>query len=401
MNITGIITEYNPFHNGHLHHLTSAKSQTKCDGIVCIMSGNYVQRGGPAIIDKWNRTQMALENGVDLVIELPTFYALSSAEFFAKGSISILNSLGVINNIFFGSECGNVENLTKISEVLINEPENFKNALKLNLNSGVTFAKAREKALMEFLNDSSLSEILINSNNILGIEYIKALISLNSSIKPLTLKREGSSYNDKNLSLNFSSATSIRESLKNSTSIEKIASNMPKASYDIFKNLYDTNYPFIFEENMFNYIKFKLINNCINFNNLFDVSEGLDNKILKEIYNSNSYEELILNIKSKRYTYTKISRILTQIFIGIDNYNYNDLIAYENLYCRVLGFNNIGMKILKKMKKTSSIPIITKIPRYTENPLLKLDIQGTNCYSLLNPKLKFFSDYLISPLIKS
>ena len=140
MNITGIITEYNPFHNGHLYHLTEAKSATKADGIVCIMSGNFVQRGGPAIIDKWKRTEMALNNGVDLVIELPTYYAVSSAEFFAKGSVSILNSLGIVNNIFFGSECGNTEKLIKIAKVLTNEDEDFRNILKENLTLGITFA---------------------------------------------------------------------------------------------------------------------------------------------------------------------------------------------------------------------------------------------------------------------
>ena len=143
MNLTGIITEYNPFHNGHLHHLIEAKKNTKADGIICIMSGNFVQRGGPAIIDKWQRTSMALNNGVDLVIELPTYYAVSSAEFFAHGAVSILNSLGVINSIFFGSECGNADILYKIAEVLVSEPEPYKNLLKHHLNSGLTYAKAR------------------------------------------------------------------------------------------------------------------------------------------------------------------------------------------------------------------------------------------------------------------
>lgn len=400
MNITGIITEYNPFHNGHLHHLSSARSVTGCDGVVCIMSGNFVQRGGPAIIDKWERASMAIKNGVDLVIELPTFYALSSAEHFAKGSLSILDSLGIINNIFFGSECGNVEDLVKIAQVLVDEPLDFKIELKRNLDYGLTFAKSRELALVKLLNDENLSNILQNSNNILGIEYIKAILSLNSKITPLTLKREGSSYNDKALSSKFASATSIREALKSSSSLNRLENFIPLETYEIFKKLQETNYPFIFEEEMFKFIKYKIVSGCINFNKLSEISEGLDNKIIKELYNSNSYDDFVLNIKSKRYTYTKISRLLTQIFIGLDCYNHTELFNKDLLYARILGFNNKGKEILKEIKKTSTIPLITKVPKHIDNPLLALDIAATKCYSLLNSKVNPFSDYLRGPIIK-
>jgi len=400
MNITGIITEYNPFHNGHLYHLSSAKSVTNCDGVVCIMSGNFVQRGGPSIIDKWQRASMAIENGVDLVIELPTFYALSSAEHFAKGSLYILNSLGIINNIFFGSECGNVEDLVKIANILVNEPLEFKDELKRNLDNGITFAKSREIALIKVLKDENLSEILRNSNNILGIEYIKAILSLNSKITPLTFKREGSNYNDKDLSSTFASATSIRKALKDSDSFENLVNFMPEESYRILKKLKENNYPFIFENEMFQFIKYKVVSDCVSFNKLLEISEGLDNKIIKEVYNSNSYEDFVLNIKSKRYTYTKISRLLTQIFIGLDGYDCKELFNKDLLYARVLGFNDKGKKILKEMKKTSTIPLITKVPRDIDNPLLALDIAATKCYSLLNNKVHPFDDYLKGPIIK-
>ena len=175
---------------------------------------------------------------------------------------------------------------------------------------------------------------------------------------------------------------------------------MPKESYSILKNLRETDYPFVFEDDMFSFIKYKLVSNCVNFNNLLDISEGLDNKFIKEIYKSNSYDEFVLNIKSKRYTYTKISRLLTQIFIGLDGYNCKELLNPDLLYARILGFNSTGAEILKKMKKTSTIPLITKVPRNTDNPLLSLDITATNCYSLLNPKLNPFSDYLKGPIIK-
>lgn len=400
MSITGIITEYNPFHNGHLYHLSTAKKVTNCDAIVCIMSGNFVQRGEPAIIDKWKRAEMALLNGVDLIIELPTFYAVSSAEFFAKGAINILDRLGVVNNIFFGSECGDIDLLYKIARILTNEPKDLKLKIKENLKSGITYAKAREKALIDILNEDSLNEVLSNSNNILGIEYIKAIIKCNSNINPLTMKREGSKYNDKKLSTIFSSATSIRENIKNGFNLNSLEPYMPSPSLEILKSLANNNYPFIFEENMYRYIKYRLLTNCINFNNLFEVKEGIDNKFIKEIYNSSSYEDLILKAKSKRYTYTKISRLLCQLFFSLDNYNFNELLQDDNLYARVLGFNDKGRQILKEMKKKSTIPIITKVPKNIDNKLLQLDIQCTKAYSILNHKVNPLSDYLLSPIIK-
>ncbi len=400
MNITGLITEYNPFHNGHLYHLNTAKKNTNCDGIVCIMSGNFVQRGEPAIIDKWKRTEMALLNGVDLVIELPTFYAVSSAEFFAKGAIKILNSTGVINNIFFGSECGDINLLYKIAKLLTNEPEDFKLKVKENLKLGITYAKAREKALVDILQDDSLNEVLSNSNNILGIEYIKAIINNESNIIPLTMKREGARYNDKDLNSIFSSATSIRENIKKESNLNSLKSYMPPESLDILSKLLSNDYPFVFEEGMYNFIKYRLLTNCINFNNIFEVKEGIDNKFLKEVYHSTSYEDLIFRVKSKRYTYTKISRLLSQLFFALDNYHFEELMKDENLYIRVLGFNDTGRLILKEIKKSSSIPIITKVAKNNNNPLLELDIQSTKAYSILNDKVNPLSDYLLSPIIK-
>ena len=400
MKITGIITEYNPFHNGHLYHLNTAKKVTNCRGIVCIMSGNFVQRGEPAIIDKWKRTEMALLNGVDLVIELPTFYAVSSAEFFAKGAVDILNNIGVVDNIFFGSECGDINLLYKIAEVLTKEPKEFKLKIKENLKSGVTYAKAREKTLIDILDNEDLNEILSNSNNILGIEYIKAIIKSNSSITPLTMKREGSKYNDKKFHTVFSSATSIRENIKNNYNLNVLVSYMPSPSLDVLINLSKNNYPFIFEEDMYKFIKYRLLTNCINFNNLFESKEGIDNKFIKEIYHSSSYENFIFRVKSKRYTYTKISRLLSQLFFSLDNYSFEELSKEENLYARILGFNDTGRLILKEMKKKSSIPIITKVPKNNSNKLLQLDIQSTKAYSILNNKVNPLSDYLLSPIIK-
>lgn len=400
MNITGIITEYNPFHNGHLYHLKEARKNTNADAIICIMSGNFVQRGGPAIIDKWKRAEMALNNGVDLILELPTYYAVSSAEFFAKGSVSILHHLGVVSNLFFGSECGDIDKLTKLSKTLVSEDSRLKSLIKEHLSKGDTFAKAREKSLIEYLKDEDINKIITSSNNILGIEYIKSILRLDSNINPSTLKREGSNYNDKNISSSFSSATSIRELLKNKSPLENLKNLIPEESFKIFNKLQNEDYPFVFDEDMFKFVKYKIQTNCINFNNLYEITEGLENKLIKEISSSNSYEDFILKVKSKRYTYSKISRILTHIYIGLDSNNFLNIDDPANLYARVLGFNKTGREVLSLIKANSSIPLITKVPRFTNNPLLKLDIQATAAYSNLNNKINPNSDYLISPIIK-
>lgn len=401
MNLTGIITEYNPFHNGHMLHLNTAKKICNSDGIVCIMSGNFVQRGEAAILDKWTRAKMAVENGVDLIIELPTFYALSSAENFAFGAVSILNSLNCIDNIFFGSECGELEKLKEIANVLTFESDDFKEVLKYNLDKGLSFPAAREAALKDYFKDShiNISQLISASNNILGIEYIKSLLSLKSNIVPKTFKREGSNYNDKELSNSLASATSIRYNIKKYNNLNLTKDFLPKKSFDILcENLNNSLYSDS-DERIFEFIRYKLISSCINFNNLSGVKEGLDNKFIKEIYNSSSLDEFIQRCKSKRYTYTNLSRLLMKIFIGFDNFNESLLKDPKNLYCRVLAFNSTGREILKLIKNNSSIQLITKVGKHPNNPLLELDIQATRVYSLINNSIDPNSDYFKSPII--
>ena len=396
--ITGIITEYNPFHKGHEYHLQKAKSDTNADGIVCVMSGNFMQRGIPAIIDKWKRAEMAIKNGVDLVLELPLVYSISSAEHFAFGSVSLLNSLGIVDYLYFGSEEGNIDILENIAKTLVSEPYEYKNLLKNNLNLGLPFHLSRANALNDYLNSNDVLNVLYNSNNILGIEYIKALKTLNSSIIPKTLKREGASYNDNNLNSSFSSATSIRKHLREN-SLSELINVLPKASYDILYNLSSSNYPFIFEDDMFKYIKYKLFTNEKSLLKLPDISEGLENKILKEILNANSLNELILNSKSKRYTYTRINRILAQSFLNLEDFDLLSLSKTPAPYARVLGFNSIGRNMLKNIKTKGNIDIITKVPRNNLCDHMKIDILGTKAYSLLNPKVNPMDDYLKGPII--
>ena len=405
MKISGIITEYNPFHLGHKLHLEKSKTLSNSDAIVCVMSGNFMQRGIPAILNKWNRASIALANGVDLIIELPTVFSISSAEFFSKGAISILNSLGVVDSICFGSESGSIKNLSLISEILVNEPALFKEKLSEILSSGIPYHKARSLALKNFIEnnnldfDEDIESFLNSSNNILGIEYIKSLLILKSNIKPLSFMREGSNYNDKNLTGNFSSATSIRESYFKNKSLDNLKDSLPIKTFSILKNFLENGENFTDPEIMFKYIKHSLITNKEVLLKIPDVNEGIDNKILKEIPKCNSLEEFILCVKSKRYTYTRINRILCNIFLGTYSYNLLELRNTSPKYVRILGLNEKGAKILKKVKKYSDIEIITKIPNDLTNPMIKLDIQATNCYSLISNKTRYNEDYLRSPII--
>lgn len=396
--ITGIITEYNPFHNGHKYHLEQAKKDTNANSIVCVMSGNFMQRGIPALIDKWKRAEIAVKNGVDLVLELPLVYSVSSAEHFAFGSVSLLNRLNIIDNLYFGSESGDINTLKYISEVLVNEPCEYKSFLKSQLDNGLPFHLSRSNALINYFKNDTIKDVLSNSNNILGIEYIKSLIKLQSNITPATLKREGGAYNSTKLSSNFSSATSIRKYLK-SGNIDNIKNEMPIETYTILKDLHTSEYPFIFEEDMFKYIKYKLLLNGDSLSKIPDVSEGLDNRILNVILSCESLNELILESKSKRYTYTRLNRILTQYFLNLEKYDLFKLTKAEAPYARVLAFNSNGRSILKKIKDNSNIEIITKMPQKNLNEHLEIDIIGTKAYSLLNNKINPMADYLKSPII--
>ncbi|ENJ9652452.1 nucleotidyltransferase [Clostridium botulinum] len=403
MNVSAIIVEYNPMHNGHLYHIKKTKELTDCDALVCIMSGNFVQRGFPSILDKWTKANIALSKGVDLVIELPTLYSLSSAEFFSFGAISILNNLNVVKNICFGSEIGNINALQDIARTLLEEPLEYKILLKNYLDKGVSFAKARNLALVELNRDNKImsediNKILSLSNNILGIEYLKSLLLLNSSIKPFTITREGANYKDENLHKEYSSASSIRKHLKENKNINILKDFLPLECFLEFKKLITKGYNFSMEDSMINYIRYKYICGYKNLHNLIDISEGLDNRIYRALEKNFTYDSLVGEIKSKRYAYTRIGRILCQYFIGFENYNLSTLLKSTPNYIRVLASNEKGLKILKEIKKHSSTKIYTKVPKST-NTLLNLDIKATNAYSILNNNIRFNEDYFRSPTI--
>ncbi|ADL51634.1 nucleotidyltransferase [Clostridium cellulovorans] len=394
MNITSIIAEYNPLHNGHLYHIEKTKSNTKCDGLIIIISGNFVQRGEPAIIDKWRRTELALLAGADLVLELPTVYAVNSAEFFAFGSVSLLNQLNCVKSLSFGSEEGSLSLLHKIAATLVLEPDDYKSQLKALLDLGISFPAARAKALMNYYNDDTIGTIINQSNNILSIEYLKALKRLNSPICPTTVKRLGGSYNSTEMDRVFSSATSIRTTMKKGAKLNEL--NLAIPSY-VFDALFNDSLCYL--EDIYPYLRFKTLTDESSIKNIPDAKEGLENRILKNLIEYKTFDDFSINTMSKRYPLTRINRILTQYFIGFEKFDTYSMRREIPAYGRILGFNDTGKAMLKIIKKNSNLQLISKVPQNLENPMLRLDIASTKAYSIINSKINPNEDYLKSPII--
>lgn len=395
MKVCGIISEYNPFHNGHKYQIDKTREITGCDTVLAVMSGNFTQRGEPALIDKYRRAAMALSSGIDLILELPVLYSVSSAEIFSFGAVSLLDSLNAVDYISFGSESGDIDNLQKIALSLSFESEDYKTKLQNGLKSGLPYHKSRENALSPVLDERLLKDIN-NPNNILGIEYLKSLIRLKSRILPLTIKRIGAGYKEESIADNYSSASALRKNLNNKDR-ELLKNNMPEPAFNILNDLMEDGYKFTDIDKMLPYIRYKLYMNPPGIKAIPEVIEGIDNKILKEI-NTNSFDELILSVKSKRYTYTRIARILTQYFIGFECYDIKEMRKKPCPYIRILGANEKGRKLIRLIKKNSSIPIINKIP-INMDTVLDLEIKSTKAYSLINKNISPFDDYLIKPII--
>ncbi|HIW20956.1 MAG TPA: nucleotidyltransferase [Candidatus Dorea intestinavium] len=380
MSVVGLITEYNPFHNGHLHHLKKAKELTGADQVVVIMSGDYVQRGAPAFMPKHLRAKMALECGATMVLELPNLYATASAEIFAYGAVSILHHLGIVDFLCFGSETGELKQLEEMASFLLNPPLSYVALLKAELKKGLSYPSAREKSLLKALNNPELSEVIKNPNNILGIEYLKALKSLNSQIKPFTIKRIGASYNDETLQDSLSSASAIRSSLCGTPSkdLEIIEKQVPSAIYDLFKRHYLKDYPLSFDDYSLLLKEKILTNNAKSLLEFVDINEDLANKIMNTQNRFVNTTQFITLLKTKDLTYAKISRALLHLVLDIKK---TDLFTLDGTikaptYVRVLGFKKEWSSLLSLAKKNSSIPIITKLSK--DSPLA--EIYASNLY---------------------
>ena len=360
MKAIGVIAEYNPFHNGHLYHLNTIKEKYPDYVIVLVLSGNYTQRGDISIIDKFKKTEIALKYGVDLVIELPFPFATQSADFFSFGAITLLEALNV-EKVIFGSESDNIEDLKLIAEAQLNNPE-FDKLTKIYSKLGKNYPTALSSALFDLTGKN-----ITSPNDLLGISYIKTILKYNYNIIPETIKRLDN-YHDLELDQDTSSASAIREALKNNKSIKG------QVPYD--ESFLDNRH---FIDEFFDILKYKIITEE-DLSIYQTVDEGIDKLIKREINNSNNYNELIMNIKSKRYTYNKISRMLLHILCNFTKEKANSF--REIKYIRILGLNKNGSNYLNKIKKTSTLPIISKITR-EKDPMLDYEIETTKIYDII------------------
>ena len=420
MKIVGLITEYNPFHNGHLYHIEKAKEITGADFVIVVMSGDYVQRGAPAIMPKHLRAEIALEAGVDLLFELPVCYAVGSAEYFAKGAVSLFERLGCIDSICFGSECGDYGLLARIAHILADEPEGYRLALKNALKKGMSFPLARQTALKEYLQDDMLDLVLEQPNNILGIEYIKTLYQRNSPMKSYTIKRMASGYHDAELTGSYSSASAIRRLLSytsQSILIEKdgmfdepsmsevlsrLEGQVPPSCIRMLEETHHSRYP-VYTNDFSLLLKNRLLTETKEtLTEYLDISEDLANRIINNANNFISFEQFSDQLKTRDMTLSRICRCLFHLLLNIRT---EDMLAYrENGYCqyaRILGFRKDARRLLSLLKRSSQVPLVTKLTRTeklssTGLSMLKTDIFASNLYeSIITNKYKmpFINEY--------
>ena len=367
MNIIGIICEYNPFHNGHLYQINKIREMYPNSIIIAILNGNFTQRGDVSVIDKWDKTNIALINGIDLVIELPLFYGINNSDIFANGSIKILNDLH-IDTLIFGSETFDIDTLKNIVNTKINNIEYDKIVKKL-IEKGNSYPTATYSAIKELTNKD-----ISKPNDILALSYVEETIKNNYKINPICIKRIDN-YHDKELK-EITSGTAIRNALLNNIDV---TSSIPT------NTLKYLNEP-IFIDKYFKLLKYKILST----NDLsiyHDISEGIDNRIKKYITTCNTYDELINKVKTKRYTYNKIKRILLYILLDIKK----DIKVYD--YIRPLGFNNKGLKYLNSIKKSLTLPLISN---YNKNKdLLELEYKADSIYALgfNNPNEELKKEY--------
>lgn len=371
MSILGIVVEYNPFHNGHLYHLKKAKQITNAKYVIAVMSGNFLQRGLPACLDKCTRTKLALHYGVDMVIELPLLYATSAANYFANAAISLLNAVGC-NYVCFGAELADINLLSEA----ITETDDIKLNIKSNLNKGLSYAKSKS------LSTTGSNEVF-KPNNILGIEYLKALKNTNSQMIPFAIKR-----NNK-----FASATYINGNLMQNkkSKIYKIEEHIPNETYNALINSIKTQaYP-IRLNNFSNIFHYKLINEKRNINKYLDVTEGLENLIIKKAQENYLLEDILKATKTKRYTLAKLQRVVTHILLNItkeDMYNIK-----VPPYVRILGINKERTHLINNIK---SLPTVINLKKDEENLcikgklLLSKEITATDIYYLSQPCYKIY-----------
>lgn len=397
MSVLGIISEFNPLHNGHLHFIHSAQQSQDFTATVCVMSGNFVQRGETALCNKWVRTRMALQAGVDLIIELPFCFAVRSAYFFARGGIELLHRTGVVSHLAFGSESGSLDELQTIAAIIANENQAYKTHLKHYLAKGLSFPAARSKTIQAIMGEqfTGLDSIIMQPNNILALEYLRVLQQEAIPIQPLTILRKGLGYNSLTLST-YASASAIRHSLLEHPLDYTHMDSMPYHVLALLQQEIQAGRAPVTINALEQAILVKLRTTPLKkLSKIYEITEGLEYRIQEAAITSGTLEELRHSIKSKRYSLTKINRLLLYALLNIETQQMLNLDQRGPLYIHILGFSTKGRKILQEIKNKSSLRILNRGSEVKDacqdrsNPdlqaMLRLDVQANNVYSLLYP----------------
>lgn len=393
MNVIGIIAEYNPFHQGHAYQIEKLKKDCLADYVIIAMSGNFVQRGTPALLEKYTRAEMALSCGADLVLELPTLFATASAEYFAKGGVSLLHSTGIVTHLGFGAETADIKLLKELAAVLSEQPKPFQEILRKELKAGASFPAARARALETYLSiykketddTGKLGKILSSPNNILALEYLKALQSLSSGIIPVPILRQGRGYHDTTIAEDFCSASAIRARLKEDDGLSLPKTAMPRNAYTVLENY---PHPLLFEDDFSTLLHYELLSEDTDaLADWGDSSPELARRLRNEREQFKNWSSFCLHMKTRNVTYTRLSRLFLHMLLHIRQEDYTHF-PFPS-YLRVLGFRKEAAPLLTAMKAHSSLPILTSVSSahilLTEKAqqLLSLDLRAADLYRLV------------------
>lgn len=381
MQAVGIVVEYNPFHNGHLHHVQEAKRTTNSDVAVAIMSGQFLQRGEPALVDKWHRTKMALASGVDVVVELPYIFSTAQANQFAAGAVKILHAMQC-STLAFGSEQGSIAPFLNSFHLIENNRNQYNRTIKEQIQLGKSYPQALFFAYEQLKQQHPNSYIdLAQPNNILGFHYVEAIQHMNSPMQPTTIQRIAAGYHDSiDIHQKIASATGIRKALFSGMSLAEVSQFLPAASVEQLVQWQQTHQKFAAWETFWPLVKYAILRHTpAQLRQYADVAEGLENSLIKHASYSNSFSEFMNALKSKRYTWTRLQRMITHIYTGITK---EQLHAHtEPTYLRILGMNANGQRYISSIKKSLSLPLISRVAAVSD-PILALDLKATQMYQL-------------------
>lgn len=404
MKATGIVVEYNPFHNGHLHHVQEAKKRTGADVMIAVMSGNFLQRGEPAFVDKWTRAQMALLSGVDLVFELPYRFATANAPVFAKGAIEILDAAHC-RSYCFGSEDGTIQPFLESMELIEQHRDSYEAAVKEAMTCGMSYPKALNEAYRHVLEDAQKTDSpvdLTKPNNILGYHYIEASKEIHSSMTPVTIPRIVAQYHDDAVAGNaIASATGIRKTFFTSGTLEEVSGFLPEASERLLQKWQQERKIFGSWEHFYPFLRLIIVREGPSrLNSIADIVEGMENSIYKAALSNQTFSGFMEQVKSKRYTWTRIQRMITHILTGFTTRMREEISDVS--YLRLLGMTANGRDYLNRTKKEFKLPLVSKAASF-KDPSLTVDIRASDIYALASShdqeSATLGSDYLNRPLI--